>query len=117
MWHTVCLYIKGVVCDCVSNHCGISGYPNPLGPLPAMPRHKRTGGYGVNFYHISTGSSISQPRKEEELFLHAAEVGDIPSVRQMLQDNPELNVNCVDILGRTPLRLAVGNEHLEVSTI
>jgi hypothetical protein len=52
----------------------------------------------------------------EEEFLHAAEFGDVPSVRRLLQEYPELNVDCIDALGRTALRLAVKNEHLEVRT-
>ena len=51
----------------------------------------------------------------EEEFLHAAEFGDIPTVRRLLAENTELNVDCIDALGRTALRLAVKNEHLEVS--
>ena len=51
----------------------------------------------------------------EEEFLHAAEFGDIPTVRRLLAENVELNVDCIDALGRTALRLAVKNEHLEVS--
>lgn len=50
----------------------------------------------------------------EEEFLHAAEFGDIPTVRRLLAENTELNVDCIDALGRTALRLAVKNEHLEV---
>ena len=50
----------------------------------------------------------------EEEFLHAAEFGDIPTVRRLLTENTELNVDCIDALGRTALRLAVKNEHLEV---
>lgn len=52
----------------------------------------------------------------EEEFLHAAEFGDIPTVRRLLSENSELNVDCIDALGRTALRLAVKNEHLEVSS-
>ena len=51
----------------------------------------------------------------EEEFLHAAEFGDIPTVRRLLAENSDLNVDCIDALGRTALRLAVKNEHLEVS--
>lgn len=51
----------------------------------------------------------------EEDFIYAAEFGDIPTVQRILDENPLLNVDFSDILGRTPLRLAVGNEHLEVS--
>lgn len=51
----------------------------------------------------------------ESEFLHSAEFGDIPSVKRMVVENPDLNVDCIDILGRTALKLAVKNEHLEVS--
>lgn len=51
----------------------------------------------------------------EEEFLHAAEFGDIPSVKRILDQTPEMNVDCIDALGRTALRLAVKNEHLEVN--
>lgn len=53
----------------------------------------------------------------EEEFLHAAEFGDIPTVRRLLAENSELNVDCIDALGRTALRLAVKNEHLEVRVV
>lgn len=53
----------------------------------------------------------------EEDFIYAAEFGDIPTVQRILDENPSLNVDFNDILGRTPLRLAVGNEHLEVCII
>lgn len=50
----------------------------------------------------------------EEEFIFAAEFGDIPTVKRLLEEHPNFNVDFNDILGRTPLRLAVGNEHLEV---
>ncbi|XP_078602418.1 short transient receptor potential channel 7-like [Branchiostoma floridae x Branchiostoma japonicum] len=52
---------------------------------------------------------------EEERFLTAAEYGDIPTVRKLLEESTTLNVNCVDYMGQTALQLAVGNEHLEVT--
>lgn len=51
----------------------------------------------------------------EEEFLHSAEFGDIPNVKRILGEYVDLNVDCIDALGRTALRLAVKNEHLEVS--
>lgn len=57
----------------------------------------------------------SQNVDVEEEFLHAAEFGDIPSVKRILDQTPEMNVDCIDALGRTALRLAVKNEHLEVN--
>ncbi|XP_021357995.1 short transient receptor potential channel 3-like isoform X2 [Mizuhopecten yessoensis] len=53
----------------------------------------------------------------EDEFLHAAEFGDVPTVKQLVDRNADLNVDCIDALGRTALRLAVKNEHLEVVEI
>ncbi|XP_035825162.1 short transient receptor potential channel 3-like [Aplysia californica] len=61
----------------------------------------------------STGSKQPFADVEEE-FLHAAEFGDIPNVKRILSEYVDLNVDCIDALGRTALRLAVKNEHLEV---
>ncbi len=60
-------------------------------------------------------SSFQQEIEVESELLRACEVGDIPSVKRILAQHPNLDVNCTDILGRTPLRLAVENEHLDVS--
>ncbi|XP_073497346.1 short transient receptor potential channel 3 isoform X2 [Phyllobates terribilis] len=54
---------------------------------------------------------------EEERFLDAAEYGNIPVVRKMLEESNTLNVNCVDYMGQNALQLAVGNEHLEVTEL
>ncbi|XP_032832997.1 short transient receptor potential channel 7-like [Petromyzon marinus] len=57
---------------------------------------------------------------EEERFLDAAEYGNIPVVRRMLEDGGagrSLNVNCVDYMGQNAMQLAVGNEHLEVAEL
>ncbi|XP_030047631.1 short transient receptor potential channel 3 [Microcaecilia unicolor] len=54
---------------------------------------------------------------EEERFLDAAEYGNIPVVRRMLEESHTLNVNCVDYMGQNALQLAVGNEHLEVTEL
>ncbi|XP_037531212.1 short transient receptor potential channel 7-like [Nematolebias whitei] len=54
---------------------------------------------------------------EEERFLDAAEYGNIPVVRKMLEESKTLNYNCVDYMGQNALQLAVGNEHLEVTEL
>ncbi|KAH3777181.1 short transient receptor potential channel 7-like [Dreissena polymorpha] len=64
-------------------------------------------------FENSNGSQRKLSDLEED-FIYAAEFGDIPTVQRILEENPSLNVDFSDILGRTPLRLAVGNEHLEV---
>ena len=46
--------------------------------------------------------------------MEAAEYGNIPTVRRMLEDCPNLDVNCTDFIGQNSLQLATGNEHLEV---
>ncbi|XP_073518237.1 short transient receptor potential channel 6 isoform X1 [Phyllobates terribilis] len=54
---------------------------------------------------------------EEERFLDAAEYGNIPVVRKMMEECHTLNVNCVDYMGQNALQLAVGNEHLEITEL
>ncbi|XP_064635517.1 short transient receptor potential channel 7-like isoform X2 [Lineus longissimus] len=50
----------------------------------------------------------------ERRFLSSAESGILKVVRQSVEDNCNLNINCVDILGRTALQLAVLQEHYDV---
>ncbi|KAJ8281425.1 hypothetical protein GJAV_G00067540 [Gymnothorax javanicus] len=69
---------------------------------------------GPAFMFCEHGPSLSE---EEEQFLDAAEYGNIPVVRRMLEESPSLNVNCVDYMGQNALQLAVGNEHLEVTEL
>ncbi|XP_036432820.1 short transient receptor potential channel 3 [Colossoma macropomum] len=69
---------------------------------------------GPAFMFNARGSSLTA---EEERFLDAAEYGNIPVVRKMLEESHTLNVNCVDYMGQNGLQLAVGNEHLEVTEL
>ncbi|XP_077197624.1 short transient receptor potential channel 6 isoform X2 [Paroedura picta] len=64
------------------------------------------------FNDHSTSLSI-----EEERFLEAAEYGNIPVIRKMLEECISLNVNCVDYMGQNALQLAVANEHLEITEL
>jgi len=50
---------------------------------------------------------------EERVYLNAAAMGDVPIVRQSLDDDSKLNINCVDYMGRSALHLAVDSENLE----
>ena len=68
---------------------------------------------GMNLAFYYKRSNLQFGDIEEE-FLHAAEFGDIPGVKRLLAEYPELNIDCIDALGRTALRLSVKNEHLEV---
>ncbi len=49
-----------------------------------------------------------------ERFLDACENGDYPTVVFILENLRDFNIDVTDSLGRTALRLAVENEHLEV---
>ncbi|KAM8764687.1 short transient receptor potential channel 3 isoform 2-T2 [Rhynchonycteris naso] len=69
---------------------------------------------GPAFMFHDRGTSLTA---EEERFLDAAEYGNIPVVRKMLEESRTLNVNCVDYMGQNALQLAVGNEHLEVTEL
>ncbi|KAL3057680.1 hypothetical protein OYC64_008024 [Pagothenia borchgrevinki] len=65
-------------------------------------------------YRAESSFSLSMA---EELFLDAAEYGNIPEVRRMLEEQPELNINCVNYMGQNALQLAVANEHFEVTKL
>ena len=51
--------------------------------------------------------------REEDL-LEAAETGNLAKLRWLLESSKDLNTEYTDQLGRTPLHLAVVNEHKEV---
>ena len=51
---------------------------------------------------------------EERVYLNAAALGDVPIIRQSLEENDvTLNVNCVDYMGRSALHLAVDSDSME----
>ncbi|XP_041796583.1 short transient receptor potential channel 6 isoform X1 [Chelmon rostratus] len=79
----------------------------------AKPRRQALRGAG----YLSQAQSSSCLSMTEELFLDAAEYGNIPEVRRMLEELPDLNVNCVNYMGQNALQLAVANEHLEVTKL
>ncbi|TMS07742.1 Short transient receptor potential channel 6 [Larimichthys crocea] len=67
--------------------------------------------------YLSRAQSSSCLSMTEELFLEAAEYGNIPEVRRMLEELHDLNVNCVNYMGQNALQLAVANEHLDVTKL
>ncbi|XP_035240916.1 short transient receptor potential channel 6-like isoform X3 [Anguilla anguilla] len=75
---------------------------------------RRQGARGPAYMFSARSDSLSLT---EERFLDAAEYGNVPVVRRMLEQLPELNVNCVDYMGQNALQLAVANEHLEVTAL
>ncbi|KFO72865.1 Short transient receptor potential channel 6, partial [Cuculus canorus] len=75
-------------------------------------RRQASRGPAYMFNDHSTSLSL-----EEERFLDAAEYGNIPVIRKMLEECSSLNVNCVDYMGQNALQLAVANEHLEITEL
>ncbi|KAM5245484.1 short transient receptor potential channel 6 isoform 4-T4 [Ctenodactylus gundi] len=75
---------------------------------------RRLGNRGPAYMFNDHSTSLSI---EEERFLDAAEYGNIPVVRKMLEECLSLNVNCVDYMGQNALQLAVANEHLEITEL
>uniref|UniRef100_A0A8C6WE50 Transient receptor potential cation channel subfamily C member 6 n=1 Tax=Neogobius melanostomus TaxID=47308 RepID=A0A8C6WE50_9GOBI len=71
----------------------------------------RVAGY---LFHSQSCNHLSTT---EELFLNAAEYGNIPEVRRLLSEMPHLNINCVNYMGQNALQLAVANEHLEITKL
>ncbi|XP_061575772.1 short transient receptor potential channel 6 [Cololabis saira] len=92
-----------------------SGEVNTMmpGQIPAKSRRQAARGAGYLF-EAQSSSSLSVT---EEYFLEAAEYGNVPEVRRMLEELPQLNVNCVNYMGQNALQLAVASEHLEVTKL
>ncbi|XP_036440900.1 short transient receptor potential channel 6 [Colossoma macropomum] len=80
----------------------------------ALAKSRRLAMRGPAYMFSARCNSLSLT---EERFLEAAEYGNIPVVRRMLEELPELNVNCVDYMGQNALQLAVASEHLEVTEL
>ncbi|XP_059390791.1 short transient receptor potential channel 1 isoform X2 [Carassius carassius] len=53
---------------------------------------------------------------DEKLFLLACEKGDYYMVRRLLEEkrHGELNINCVDVLGRDAVTISIENENLDI---
>ena len=49
--------------------------------------------------------------------MHACESGDYNTVNRILEENPKFNIDITDQLGRSAMRLAIENEHLEVNLL
>ncbi|XP_076315629.1 LOW QUALITY PROTEIN: transient receptor potential-gamma protein-like [Tachypleus tridentatus] len=67
--------------------------------------------------HISMLKHEGQLSLAEKKFLLSVERGDLASVRRCLESNREkgnMNINCVDPLGRSALLMAIDNENLEM---
>nr|AWJ68223.1 putative transient receptor potential channel 4 [Hirudo verbana] len=67
-------------------------------------------------YVLNVERSLKKSAKtcREEDLLEAAETGNLAKLRWLLESSKDLNTEYTDQLGRTPLHLAVVNEHKEV---
>uniref|UniRef100_A0A8C4RAQ2 Transient receptor potential cation channel, subfamily C, member 3 n=1 Tax=Eptatretus burgeri TaxID=7764 RepID=A0A8C4RAQ2_EPTBU len=82
--------------------------------MGSREKGRRQANRGPTYMFSDRAASLTA---EEERLLDAAEYGNIPVVRKMLDESRSLNVNCVDYMGQNALQLAVGNEHLEVTEL
>ncbi|KAJ3591267.1 hypothetical protein NHX12_009213 [Muraenolepis orangiensis] len=114
LWSAVCgpqfqvLRLRSTVCG--PQVVVLSLRPPMRLQVMAKPRRQALRGPGYPF-RSSHSCSLSV---SEENFLDAAEYGNLPEVRRMLEELPLLRVNCVNYMGQNALQLAVANEHLEV---
>ncbi|XP_053351188.1 short transient receptor potential channel 1 [Clarias gariepinus] len=94
---------------------GVLSYPLPVlmaalyrGPHAASPRA-----------HLAL-KDVREVQEEttldEKLFLLACEKGDYYMVKKLLEEkrNGELNINCVDVLGKDAITIAIENENLDI---
>ena len=70
---------------------------------------------GLNLRTSVSFQATAALREAELQFLRAAELGDIYEVIRIMRNNEDFNVDCVDAMGRTALRLAVRQQHIDVS--
>ena len=66
--------------------------------------------------YITPTSLLLQLTTDERLYLHAARLGEIALLRELVEEEEtysKLNVNCVDYMGRNALFLAVDTENVE----
>ena len=99
------------------NHSNVNGTPVIPQTKRRLQKHHRKISCLAEVIKLHDSVLKRQLVDAEEEFLHAAEFGDVPTVKRIVERNRELNVDCIDALGRTALRLAVKNEHLEVGLL
>lgn len=67
--------------------------------------------------HLTALGPLQEKRKLkplERLFLEAAERGDKSTLMRCLEFKDHVNVNCMNMLGRTAIQIAVDNENVEL---
>ena len=72
---------------------------------------------GSNCYGMGVVRKETELNNEEKHFLLAVERGDIPTARHCLEESQiyfNININCVDTLGRSALLIAIENENIEM---
>ncbi|XP_043598709.1 transient receptor potential-gamma protein isoform X1 [Bombus pyrosoma] len=93
----------------------------PLPPQPARKVDEKVKRHSI--HGMIEEENVVRPHQEmaslsyqEKKYLLAVERGDVASVRRMLQSahETEMNINCVDPLGRSALLMAIDNENLEM---
>ncbi|XP_051882077.1 short transient receptor potential channel 6a [Pristis pectinata] len=92
-------------------YCSPSHFIAERARHPTLQKGRRQASRGPAYMFNDRSTSLTP---EEERFLDAAEYGNVPVVRRMLEESETLNVNCVDYMGQNALQLAVANEHLEI---
>ncbi|KAL5108040.1 hypothetical protein TcWFU_007964 [Taenia crassiceps] len=84
-----------------------------MGSVAQMGKAKKDTVAGLK---LASGNGLvfkSQLQDKEYVFLNAAEFGEVEIVRELL-DDPTLNVDCVDYMGRNAVLLAMKTENIEL---
>ncbi|VDP71887.1 unnamed protein product [Echinostoma caproni] len=73
-------------------------------------------GFGTDNYSTALGPLQEKHKLNplERVFLEAAERGDKSTLARCLSFKEKVNVNCVNMLGRTAIQIAVDNENIEL---
>ncbi|XP_059849553.1 short transient receptor potential channel 1 isoform X2 [Hypanus sabinus] len=114
---------RGVRCKGRERCSPVSCRCEPAAPLAMASLYRRTEAVASSSssspHRFLTLKDVREVKEEttmdEKLFLLACEKGDNYMVKKLLDEKfSELNINCVDVLGRNAVTIAIENENLDI---
>ncbi|KAK3572472.1 hypothetical protein QTP86_033901 [Hemibagrus guttatus] len=94
---------------------GVLSYPLPV-LMAALYRGPHTASPRAHLALKDVREVQEETTLDEKLFLLACEKGDYYMVKKLLEEkcHGELNINCVDVLGKDAVTIAIENENLDI---
>lgn len=83
-----------------------------LRPYPCGYNQEPQRSFGL--HKTPSYTSEENLEEEEKTFLWYVKIGDIDGIKNLLEENPNLDVNCCDYRGQRALDIAIGNHDTEL---